>query len=560
VSSFEPSPDLVAVLRVALDNAVDVLDVDGGWIALDDEREAANERPLPVVSHRGISDRYAAALASLPRGEGVVGLVLKDPHAVVVDDAVPSLLVPSPALREGVRTVLALPLEARDVTLGVLALLSRRRRQFAAADVDFAKAAAAQMAWAIEHAMLLRRQLERAERQRRLLEAAETVNRSLDSLSLEATILAESARLLGAPKSALLVVRGDALAAQEVHGLSERCKQLFVVPLEGSAFGRAVLDGETVAVSDVTVEDADERSAGLKPVAGSAATHGASTGATATPGAEGLTGATATAQRPTDARSGASRAWPARETGVDQAPPATDASAGTPPPCAVELEYRSLLAAPLQSYRGTYGVLALFFDRPRRFDDEDRTLLRTFAVQAAIALDNRRLLREKDQMAVRDGLTGLYNRSYLELSLERTNKELRRNGGSVSILFYDLDGMKQVNDTHGHQAGDQLLRDMAGVLVESCRETDVVARYGGDEFVVLMPGTDAEGAGHVAAKVDEAVARHNETARGPIRLSASMGMHSATEADVDDLLLEADRRMYAMKRARGQGQAEPGTD
>ena len=176
--------------------------------------------------------------------------------------------------------------------------------------------------------------------------------------------------------------------------------------------------------------------------------------------------------------------------------------------------YRAFLTAPLRSHRGTYGVLALFYDTPRSFVDDEKVVLRTFAIQAAIALDNRRLMREKDQMAVRDGLTGAYNRSYLELTLERVGKELRRNGGVVSILFVDLDGLKKVNDNHGHRAGDELLRQLATLLMESCRATDIVARYGGDEFVVLMPGTDAEGAGHVVLKVQDAIARYNAAGSG----------------------------------------------
>ena len=97
--------------------------------------------------------------------------------------------------------------------------------------------------------------------------------------------------------------------------------------------------------------------------------------------------------------------------------------------------------------------------------------------------------------------------------------------------------------------------------MESCRATDVVARYGGDEFVVLMPGTDAEGAGHVVLKVEEAIARHNAAASGPLRLSASIGVHTAGAADVADLLHEADRRMYATKRRRalrGLARGAPG--
>ena len=186
------------------------------------------------------------------------------------------------------------------------------------------------------------------------------------------------------------------------------------------------------------------------------------------------------------------------------------------------------------------------------FSEDEKTLLRTFAIQAAIALDNQRLMVEKDQMAVRDGLTGVYNRSYLELAIERTTKELRRNGGSVSILFLDVDDMKRVNDTHGHQAGDRLLRELAALLGESCRDSDIVARYGGDEFVVLMPATDDEGARRVGRKIEEAIVARNASAGGAVGLSASLGMHTVGEADIDDLLHEADRRMYAMKRGRAR--------
>jgi diguanylate cyclase (GGDEF)-like protein len=313
---------------------------------------------------------------------------------------------------------------------------------------------------------------------RLLLEAAVTINSSLDSSSLEATILAEAARLAGVHKAVLLMSRGDVLVAQEALGLSDRSRRSLVVPLEGSIFGRALLGGETVAVEDV------------------------------------------------------------RAVALGAAGPQWEEECG------------SLLVAPLQSHRAAYGALVLLSAEPRAFGDDELATVSTFAIHAAIALDNRRLMREKERLAVRDGLTDVYNRGYLELALERTARDLRRNGGSASVLFFDIDGMKTVNDTYGHQAGDHLLVTLAALLQGCCRDTDVVARYGGDEFVVLMPGTGAEGAQRVGAEVEAALLRHNETASDATRLRASSGAHSAEADGIDSLLREADRRMYAAKRSR----------
>jgi diguanylate cyclase (GGDEF)-like protein len=238
----------------------------------------------------------------------------------------------------------------------------------------------------------------------------------------------------------------------------------------------------------------------------------------------------------------------------------TSESAPDSPPAGVALtggQWRTVVASPLRSNRTTYGALGLFFRAPRSFADEELALLRTLALQAAIALDNRRLMQEKERMAVHDGLTDVYNRGYLELAIDRAVKEVDRRGGDLSVLFVDVDGMKDVNDTYGHQAGDALLVDLARLLAASCRASDVVARYGGDEFVVLMSGTDADGAEAVARKVAAAIAERNAAAPPP-DLSASVGTHTAGAGTAGDLLREADRKMYAVKRARGGRRAHGG--
>jgi diguanylate cyclase (GGDEF)-like protein len=359
-----------------------------------------------------------------------------------------------------------------------MAVATRAPRSYSADDIYFVSSAGAQLASAIEHALLFREQIDRVERERRLLEAVETVNRSLGTHSVSTTVVTEAARLMNTDKAALLAIKGDVLVAEDVHNLSAEFRRMFVLPLEASVSGRAIRDGTPVAVDDVERE------------------------------------------------------------------PLADAAIGAAG------GYRAFLTAPLQSYKGTYGALTVFFDKPRRFSEDDKTILATFASQAAVALENQRLMREKDVLARTDGLTGVFNRNYLELTLEQVMHTIHRNGGLVSLMFIDVDDLKTMNDQRGHQAGDRALRDLARLLAASCRETDTVARYGGDEFVVLMPGTDALGARQVLAKIDKAIEERNAAAPDETPLGASMGLQTSGWCDPGELLLAADRSMYAMKRQR----------
>ena len=422
----------------------------------------------------GLSRAFQQVIARRGPGEGFVGMIAEHQETTVLEDAarIPELR------RDGLQTLIGVPLKAQGRMLAVLAVGTRGLRSYSADDIYFATAAGAQLALAIERALLFKEQIDLVERERLLLESSETLNRSLDSASLPTTILGEAARLLGAGKAALLSVRGDHLVAEAVHKLSEEYRQMFLIPLAESVSGQAVLDGECVAVENV--DESELTDSALVEAGG----------------------------------------------------------------------FRAFLSAPLQSTRGTYGVLSVYYDEPRTITDDDRRLLRTFAVQAAISLDNQRLMREKEELAAMDGLTGVFNRTYLELALERISRDLRRNGGRASVLFLDVDDLKRINDGNGHAVGDAMLRDMANVLMMSCRENDTVARYGGDEFVVLMPDTDEGGARRVGDKIIAAMRQRNEHQPDGPRLSASLGVHTADGSGVEALLQEADRRMYAMKRAR----------
>jgi diguanylate cyclase (GGDEF)-like protein/PAS domain S-box-containing protein len=158
--------------------------------------------------------------------------------------------------------------------------------------------------------------------------------------------------------------------------------------------------------------------------------------------------------------------------------------------------------------------------------------------------------RGLEQWASHDGLTGLWNRDRLARELDVVlGERRRRDDRAASLLFVDLDGFKAVNDSLGHAAGDELLRLVARELEANVRLTDTVARIGGDEFAVLLPGTTAEQAERVAEKITAAVAAVWPTGGGGVSIGVAAvepGKRSAAE-----LLAAADRGMYAVKRARG---------
>jgi len=176
---------------------------------------------------------------------------------------------------------------------------------------------------------------------------------------------------------------------------------------------------------------------------------------------------------------------------------------------------------------------------------------------AAIALDNAVSLQRAEAQSVTDDLTGLSNSRYLNAALRREAKRASRSGRPLSLLFLDLDGFKQVNDTYGHQAGSRTLAEAAGVIRGCARETDVVARFGGDEFSLILPDTSQDGAVSVATRIRERLrAACYLTSEGlSIRLTASIGVATLPDvaASAEELLKAADTAMYRVKASGKDG-------
>jgi diguanylate cyclase (GGDEF)-like protein len=175
----------------------------------------------------------------------------------------------------------------------------------------------------------------------------------------------------------------------------------------------------------------------------------------------------------------------------------------------------------------------------------------------AQALDNALRLRRSEALSVTDDLTQLYNSRYLNQVLRREAKRASRSGRPLSLLFVDLDGFKGVNDRHGHQFGSLALVEAAGVIKRCARETDMVARFGGDEFAVVLPDTGSEGASAVGERVRERVAAHPFLAGNglDLRLTASVGVATLPDvaASAEELVRAADMAMYQVKDSGKNG-------
>ena len=214
------------------------------------------------------------------------------------------------------------------------------------------------------------------------------------------------------------------------------------------------------------------------------------------------------------------------------------------------------LIIPLTASNERFGTLELVSDS---FSKEERMNAASLAAHAVVALDNARLHGMVERQALVDGLTGLANRRAAADAMHAEAARAERLETPLSIVLADLDGFKDVNDAHGHAVGDEVLRVFAEVLRETLRESDVAGRWGGEEFLLLLPGANGEGAAQLADRVRRALAGRSIPGVPGLRVTASFGVAEyAGETNTEQLVAAADSALYRAKRA-GKDRVEPAT-
>jgi two-component system cell cycle response regulator len=197
----------------------------------------------------------------------------------------------------------------------------------------------------------------------------------------------------------------------------------------------------------------------------------------------------------------------------------------------------------------SFGTLVLLGER---FEEADRIAAVSLAGHAAVALENARLHRIVERQALVDGLTGLANRRHLDQELASVLARAERAGGTAALILADLDDFKAVNDRHGHACGDLVLREFATLMHEVVREGDTAARWGGEEFALLLPDTDVEGAERVAERLRRGLESQVilSPEGQPLRVTVSLGVAGYPEAGGRvELVDAADEALYRAKRA-----------
>ena len=220
---------------------------------------------------------------------------------------------------------------------------------------------------------------------------------------------------------------------------------------------------------------------------------------------------------------------------------------------------RSAIGLPIRGRKGTHGVLEIFNPHLDGHSDYNIAFLHILVDYAAIAIENAQDIARVQQLTITDDVTGLYNARHLYTELERELETARRDSKSMSLVFLDLDRFKQVNDQHGHLIGSELLGRVGKRIQDLCRPSDLCFRYGGDEFVILMPATTREEALRMTRAIHinlaSSIFSFEKGLKLSIEASAGIAAYPGDGKTVHAILGAADKRMYKVK-STGRGRVE----
>ena len=218
-------------------------------------------------------------------------------------------------------------------------------------------------------------------------------------------------------------------------------------------------------------------------------------------------------------------------------------------------EIQSAAGIPLKSKDKTLGVMVICSHDDRTFSPEEIRLMETIGNQIGVAIDNAQLFEKISEQSLTDELTGLYNRRYFYKVLETEISRSQRFGYSFSMVMLDLDGFKEYNDKLGHINGDAVLKSLAQTLVSGLRKTDTAFRYGGDEFVTILPQTDAERARRIIDRIRKKWLKVSEEKHtfleNHLGFSAGVAQFPENAETADGLVFLSDSALYHSKRLGG---------
>jgi len=217
----------------------------------------------------------------------------------------------------------------------------------------------------------------------------------------------------------------------------------------------------------------------------------------------------------------------------------------------LRLAARSFLGLPLIVQDRVIGLLLCFSDLPSAFTaTHHQHLLSILCNQAAQAITDAQLHEQVERLAEIDGLTGILNHRAFHKRLHYEWEQIQRHGGSLALMMIDLDHFKRINDTHGHPAGDRILKQVAAQLTQLARRADTVGRYGGEEFAILLPKTTATQAGKLAERIRKVIERGRFGQAGsaiPVTMSIGIAAAPPDAAGPDQLVSVADKALYGAK-------------